>query len=167
MSLEDAFILGNVRELLSPVCDPQLRLVSKSCNAAMATVPHEQIRLEDFLSSLGLFLWAVEVLEVPWGEELCKVAAGGGHLGCCSGCARRSLSAFGAWTRARRRCGRGSWASCCGGCGSRRRPVRRTSVHPVRRLGAGTSICCGCCRSRRLSLSEERRRWRLLRAEGR
>jgi hypothetical protein len=81
MSLEDAFILGNVRELLGPACDPQLRLVSKSCHAAMATVPREQIRLEDFLSSLGLFLWALEVLEVPWrGMQLCEVAARGGHL---------------------------------------------------------------------------------------
>jgi hypothetical protein len=80
MSLEDAFILGNVRELLGPACDPQLRLVSKSCHAAMATVPREQIRLVDFLSSLGLFLWALEVLEVPWREELFEVAAGGGHL---------------------------------------------------------------------------------------
>jgi hypothetical protein len=90
MSLEDAFILRNVRELLGPACDPQLRLVSKSCNAAMATVPREQIRLEDFLSSLSLFLWAVEVLEVPWSmEELCEVAAGEGTWRCCSGAARR------------------------------------------------------------------------------
>jgi hypothetical protein len=80
MSLEHAFILENVRELLGPACDPQLRLVSKSCHATMATVPREQIRLEDFLSSLSLFLWAVEVLEVPWRAQLCEVAAGGGHL---------------------------------------------------------------------------------------
>jgi hypothetical protein len=81
MSLADAFILVNVRELLGPACDPQLRLVSKGCHAAMATVPREQILLEDFLSSLGLFLWAVQVLEVPWTRaQLCEVAAGGGHL---------------------------------------------------------------------------------------
>jgi hypothetical protein len=69
MSLADSFILSNVRELLGPACDPQLRLVSKKCNAAMATFPREQMRLEDFLSSLALFLWATQVLEIPWSRE--------------------------------------------------------------------------------------------------
>jgi hypothetical protein len=81
MSLADSFILERVRELLGPACDPQLRLVSKKCNAAMATFPREQMRLEDFLSSLALFLWATQVLEIPWSwDQLCEVAAGGGHL---------------------------------------------------------------------------------------
>jgi hypothetical protein len=81
ISLKYSFIVENVRELLGPACDPQLRLVSKSCHAAMATVPREQMRLEDVLSSLRLFLWAVQVLKVPWRKmQLCEVAAGGGHL---------------------------------------------------------------------------------------
>jgi hypothetical protein len=81
MSLQVGFILRNVREMLGATCDPQLRLVSKSCNAAMATFPRELMRLEDFLSSLALFLWAMQALEMPWSrEELCEVVAGGGHL---------------------------------------------------------------------------------------
>jgi len=82
MSLEDIFVLRNVRELLGSVCDPQLCLLSKSCHAAMATVPREEMRLEDFLSSLALFLWAGQVLEMPWSrDQLCEVAAGGGTFG--------------------------------------------------------------------------------------
>eukprot|EP00601_Ochromonadales_sp_CCMP2298_P016766 CAMPEP_0173220172 /NCGR_PEP_ID=MMETSP1142-20121109/2008_1 /TAXON_ID=483371 /ORGANISM="non described non described, Strain CCMP2298" /LENGTH=95 /DNA_ID=CAMNT_0014148043 /DNA_START=2217 /DNA_END=2504 /DNA_ORIENTATION=+ len=81
MSLEYSFILRNVRELLGPACDAQLRLVSKSCHAAMATMPREQMRLEDYLASLRLFLWALKALKVPWrGLQLCEAAAGGGHL---------------------------------------------------------------------------------------
>jgi hypothetical protein len=82
MSLEVTFILRNVRELLGPACDPQLRLISKSCHTGMATVPREQMRLEDYLSSLALFLWAVQVLEMPWrGAQFCEVVARGGALG--------------------------------------------------------------------------------------
>eukprot|EP00601_Ochromonadales_sp_CCMP2298_P032076 CAMPEP_0173334492 /NCGR_PEP_ID=MMETSP1144-20121109/5463_1 /TAXON_ID=483371 /ORGANISM="non described non described, Strain CCMP2298" /LENGTH=197 /DNA_ID=CAMNT_0014279543 /DNA_START=859 /DNA_END=1448 /DNA_ORIENTATION=- len=81
MSLEYAFVLGNVRELLGPACDPQLRLVSKSCHTSMATVPREGMHLEDYLSSLALFLWAVQELKMPWrGPQFCEVVAGGGHL---------------------------------------------------------------------------------------
>jgi hypothetical protein len=79
MSLEDAFVLENVQELLGPSCDAQLRLVSKSCHAAMATLPRTKMQLEDFLSSLGLFLLAVEVLKMPMGRCI-EIAAGDGHL---------------------------------------------------------------------------------------
>jgi len=86
MSLEDIFVLRNVRELLGSVCDPQLCLLSKSCHAAMATVPREEMRLEDFLSSLALFLWAGQVLEMPWSrDQLCEVAAGGTFGGAAVG----------------------------------------------------------------------------------
>jgi hypothetical protein len=38
MSLEDDYVLERVRELLGASCDPQLRLVSKRCNAVMEKV---------------------------------------------------------------------------------------------------------------------------------
>jgi hypothetical protein len=79
MSLEDAYVLENVQEMLGPSCDPQLRLVSKSCHTAMAIFPRAKMRLEDYMS-VGLFLWAVEVLKLPWRGRCIDVAAGGGHL---------------------------------------------------------------------------------------
>jgi len=120
--------------------------------SSMATFPHEQMRcLEDFLSSLRLFFWAKEMLEIPWRRaQFCEVAAGGEHMellqwgfpapgarrlywqlrgeGICrwSGCARKSLPAPGSRSRARPRRVGGSW-TCCGGCGDRRRPARGTA----------------------------------------
>jgi hypothetical protein len=42
------FVLERAREYLGAACDPQLRLVSRSCRDLLAAVPHEDLRIEDF-----------------------------------------------------------------------------------------------------------------------
>mmetsp|Transcript_25217 Transcript_25217/g.56649 ORF Transcript_25217/g.56649 Transcript_25217/m.56649 type:complete len:212 (+) Transcript_25217:80-715(+) len=76
-SLQCTFTLDRVREFL--VCDPQLRLVSRWFRQALAAVPHLQLKVEDYLSPLPLFLWARQELRMPQGKVADKAALLG-HL---------------------------------------------------------------------------------------
>ncbi|KAJ1435084.1 hypothetical protein B484DRAFT_325782 [Ochromonadaceae sp. CCMP2298] len=73
------FVLDRAREFLGATCDPQLRLVSRRCRDALAAVPREELRVEDFLSSASLFVWARKKLRMPQGRVAVKAALGG-HL---------------------------------------------------------------------------------------
>jgi hypothetical protein len=66
MSLEIDFILEQVREILGASCDPQLRLVSKRCNAVMQRYPRQDLQVCDFVSSGSLLLWAKKTLKMRW-----------------------------------------------------------------------------------------------------
>ncbi|KAJ1384843.1 hypothetical protein B484DRAFT_410681, partial [Ochromonadaceae sp. CCMP2298] len=75
LSVQSIFVLDRVREYL-PACDPQLRLVSRWFRDALAAVPHQQLRVEDYFSSLPLFLWARgELGRMPRGDEIADKAA--------------------------------------------------------------------------------------------
>jgi hypothetical protein len=66
MSLEIDFILEQVREILGASCDPQLRLVSKRCNAVMQRYPRQDLQVCNFVSSGSLLLWAKKTLKMRW-----------------------------------------------------------------------------------------------------
>jgi hypothetical protein len=73
------FVLDRVREYLGTSCDPQLRLVSRRCRDAMNSFPRELPRVEDFISSVALFVWARKKLRMPKTEAICcRVARSGG-----------------------------------------------------------------------------------------
>jgi len=75
------FVLDRAREFLGATCDPQLRLVSRRWRDALAAVPREVLRVEDYpLSSASLFVWAREELHMPKRADSAAVAARGGHL---------------------------------------------------------------------------------------
>jgi len=75
------FVLDRAREFLGATCDPQLRLVSRRCRDAVAAVPRDLLRIEDYLSSASFFVWAREELRIPEGRrDTAGIAARGGHL---------------------------------------------------------------------------------------
>jgi hypothetical protein len=74
------FLLDRAREFLGTTCDPQLRLVSRSFRDALAAIPRELLRVEDFLSSAPLFVWARKELRMPERDDIARMAARGGHL---------------------------------------------------------------------------------------
>jgi hypothetical protein len=77
---EMEFALDRAREFLCTTCDPQLRLVSRSCRDALAAVPRELLRVEDYLSSASLFAWARKELLMPERADIAVMAARGAHL---------------------------------------------------------------------------------------
>jgi hypothetical protein len=100
--MEDPFVISRVWELLDPTEAPQLRLVSRSWRDALAEVPRELLRVEDYLSPQPLFIWAWKELNMKPHSALvaCKAAAGA-HLEVLK------------WLRAKK--GRCSWTpSICG-----------------------------------------------------
>jgi hypothetical protein len=91
------FALDRAREFLGDKCDPQLRLVSRSFRDALAAVPRDVLRVEDYLSSASLFVWARQELHMPARKkDIAAIAARGGHLEVLK------------WLRAKK--GRCSWA---------------------------------------------------------
>jgi hypothetical protein len=79
-SLQSTFSLDRAREFLGAACDPQLRLVSRWFRQALADVPHQQLRVEDYFLLLNIFLWAREELRMPRGDKIAIKAALHGHL---------------------------------------------------------------------------------------
>jgi hypothetical protein len=81
-SLQSTFVLDRVREFL--VCDPQIRLVYRWFRQALAAVPLLQLQVEDYFSTLSLFLWARQELHMPtymrWVQKVVGKAALGGHI---------------------------------------------------------------------------------------
>ncbi|KAJ1380181.1 hypothetical protein B484DRAFT_462329, partial [Ochromonadaceae sp. CCMP2298] len=73
------FPFERAREFLGGMCDPQLRLVSRRCRDALAAVPREMLRIEDYISSAWLFVWATGAFGMPR-MEIAPIAASGGHL---------------------------------------------------------------------------------------
>jgi hypothetical protein len=72
------FAVQRAREFMGTTCDPQLRLVSKSFRDA---VSYKDLRIEDFLSSLRLFLWARDELSFDYPAlTLAVKAARGSHV---------------------------------------------------------------------------------------
>jgi hypothetical protein len=66
---------------MGTTCDPQLRLVSRSFRDLLAAVSYEDLRIEDFLSSLRLFLWARDELSFDYPAlTLAVKAARGSHV---------------------------------------------------------------------------------------
>jgi hypothetical protein len=78
--METAFVIDRLREFLGPTGNPQLRLVSRSFRDALAAVPLELLRVEAYLSSASLFLWASLELRMPERADIADMAARGGHL---------------------------------------------------------------------------------------
>jgi hypothetical protein len=74
------FVLERAREYLGTTCDAQLRLVSRSFRDLLVAVPHEDLRIEDFLSSASLFVWARRELRMPKRADIAVMAARGAHL---------------------------------------------------------------------------------------
>ncbi|KAJ1415682.1 hypothetical protein B484DRAFT_401383 [Ochromonadaceae sp. CCMP2298] len=81
MKLDLILDIGDwVRGFLGTSCDPQLRLVSKDCNAVMQKWARGKFAVQEYLSSTALFTWAVSELRMPVGVDICDEAALGGHL---------------------------------------------------------------------------------------
>jgi hypothetical protein len=77
-SLQCAFILDRVGEILGHTSNAQLRLVSRWFRQALP-VP-QQLKVADYLSPLSLFLWARQELHRPRGRMVAEESAQGGHL---------------------------------------------------------------------------------------
>jgi hypothetical protein len=75
MKLESEFMIARVREILGPACEAPLQLVSKKC---LALVPRQDLRVEHFVSTVSLFVWARQELRMPRLGTL--HAARGGNL---------------------------------------------------------------------------------------
>jgi hypothetical protein len=95
--METPFVFDRAWEFLDATSAPQLRLVSRSCRDALAVVPRELLRVEDYLSSASLFVWARRELRMPERADIAVLAARGGHLEVLR------------WLRAKK--GRCSWTS--------------------------------------------------------
>jgi hypothetical protein len=79
-AMEDPFVFDRAWEFLDPATAPQLRLVSRSFRDALAALPRKLLRVEDYLSSVSLFLWARRELRMPERADIADMAAWGGHL---------------------------------------------------------------------------------------
>jgi hypothetical protein len=77
MSLEIDFILEQVRLILGASCDPQLRLVSKRCNAVMQRYPRQDLQVCNFVSSVSLLVWAKKTLKMRWKGICDKIVKAG------------------------------------------------------------------------------------------
>jgi hypothetical protein len=81
MKLDLILDIGDwVRGFLGTSCDPQLRLVSKDCNAVMQKWARKRLQVQEYLSSAALFTWAANELRMPVGKDICEEAAREGHL---------------------------------------------------------------------------------------
>jgi hypothetical protein len=95
--MDAPYVFDRVWEFLDPTSAPQLRLVSRSWRDALAAVPRELLRVEDYLSSASLFVWARRELRMPERADIAVLAARGAHLEVLQ------------WLRAKK--GRCSWTS--------------------------------------------------------
>jgi hypothetical protein len=78
--IQTAFVLHRAREFLGSSCDLQLRVLSRACNESMQEIPLVTAKVEDYLSSVPLFLWARDGMGMPISEGIYKKAASRGHL---------------------------------------------------------------------------------------
>jgi hypothetical protein len=94
--MEDPFVISRVWEFLGPAEAPMLRLVSRSWRDALAEVPRELLRVEDYLSPLPLFIWAWKELNMkPHSALVACRRQRGGISKCSSGCGQRKGDALG------------------------------------------------------------------------
>jgi hypothetical protein len=79
-TMESEFVLARAREFLGLVCDPQLRLVSRRWRDALATVPRANLKMEHYMTTVSLFLWARKKLKMRETADIAAMAAEGGFL---------------------------------------------------------------------------------------
>jgi hypothetical protein len=78
--IQTAFVLHWAREFLGSSCDLQLRVLSRACNESMQQIPLVAAKVEGYLSSVPLFLWARDGMGMPISEGIYEEAASRGHL---------------------------------------------------------------------------------------
>ncbi|KAJ1424228.1 hypothetical protein B484DRAFT_451609 [Ochromonadaceae sp. CCMP2298] len=63
-------VLRLARDFLGSSCDLQLRVLSKACNESMLEIPLVESKVEDYLSSVALFVWARNSMRMTMDFEL-------------------------------------------------------------------------------------------------
>jgi hypothetical protein len=73
--MDSELVVKLVSEILGPASHPQLRLVSRRCRDALAAVPCEILRVEDYVTSVSLIEWAWDALDMEPSTEITEAAA--------------------------------------------------------------------------------------------